>query len=323
MPNVGRLGSFALGKENTIGTAVTPTQIVPFIPPLAGFDPTIDLLEAKGVYSRPDVYNKAQQGAGLLKGGKVKFEAEPENGLGEHLMAMFGTDTLTGNGSSTPYSHKFTRASTATPPSYTCWTKNGQNFPQFPGCMLNKLTVSGKAKEFVECEADWVGLSYSAGSTQSLSYSSHNPFKFNQAQMTVGGSIITNYDDFKVEFDNQIEVAHVLGNTIYGQKIYSKGFKVSGSISLIVEDTTEWAKFIAGTSSSLNIDIVSAESISGISPTAFFEFKINIPTIYYKAAPWPLPDGLVKIAFTFDAVYNTGSTETCDVTLVNSKSSSY
>lgn len=323
MPNIGRLGAVGLGKESVLGTAVTPTQLVPFIPPL-GLSTEIDLLEAKGVYSRPDVYNKAQQGAGMLKSGKMKFDAEPENGLGEHLMAMFGTDTLTGNGTTTPYSHKFTRAQTALPPSYTLWVNNGQNFPQWAGCMLNKLDISGKAKEFIECDADWMGMAYSAGITHSLSYSSHNPFKFNQVAMTVGGSLITNYDDFKISFDNMVEVVHTLqSTTIYGSKIYSKGFKVSGSLSLIVEDTTEWAKFIAGSSSSLNIAITSAEAISGISPTAYFGLTINIPTIYYKAMPWPLPDGLVKIVGTFDGVYTPGSTETCDVTLVNSKSTAY
>lgn len=432
MPNIGRLGAAALGKETVIGTAVTPTQIVPFIPPL-GLSTEIDLLEAKGIYSRPDVYNKAQQGAGLLKSGKIKFEAEPENGLGEHLMASHGTDTLaevaslvigtgvndtldfnigagnlvatvaagtykagqtqadtgtlcqllyaaivaaegagtytvsytrstnaftitrsagtlvldfdgpntaktimptigfttdqfggltyTGTAIIVPFSHTFTRASTATPPSYTLWVNNTTNYPQWAGCMLNKLEISGKAKEFIEINADWSGMAYAAGITHALTYSPRNPFKFNQAVMTIAGSGSTNYEDFKVSVDNMVEVQHVLGSTIYGQKIYSKGYKISGSLSFIVENSTEWAKFIAGTSTTITIAITGTDLVGA---TAIpYSLTITIPQVQYKAAPWPLPDGLIKINFTWEAIYNVSATNTMSIALVNSKSAAY
>ncbi|MFA5937591.1 MAG: hypothetical protein WC822_06975, partial [Candidatus Paceibacterota bacterium] len=86
------------------------------------------------------------------------------------------SDSTTGN---FIMSHAFTRLASATLPSYSWWQKNGINYPEFAGCMLNKLEFSMKAKEFILAAADWAGLKYVAGGlTQSDTYSAKQPFKF-------------------------------------------------------------------------------------------------------------------------------------------------
>ena len=212
-------------------------------------------------------------------------------------------------------SHVFTRLADAVLPTYSWWQKNGVNYPQFTGCMLNTIEFSIKAKEFILAAADWAGLKYEpAGATQSDSYSPLVPFKFSQAALTVGGVANVDYEELKVKLDNMVNPLHVVGNGIDASKIYSQGFKVSLTASLLVENSTEWDKFIAGTASSFAVLVTGAEYIKGAIPHTL---AFDIPETYYQAAPIPIGKDLIKIAFTAVAQRNVAQGYAGKMTLVN------
>ena len=218
------------------------------------------------------------------------------------------------------YSHAFSRIQSATPPTYSWWQKNGLDYPQHLGCMLSKLELAAKAKEFVEMDAEWLGLSYDAtGVSQSAVFSALNPCKFNMCAFTIGGAPSANYDDVKLTFNNSVAVEHSVSATIWGTKIYSKGFKTDVSLSLMIEDLTEWAKWLAGTSSSLSLAITSPDLIKAGFP---YSLTIGIPHLAYGAAPRQLPNGLIKVVFTGHAV-NPDNTYSTLPTLVNGYGLSY
>ena len=90
---VGRFGEVGLAKEVTLGTAVpTPAFFRRFTD--FNFSADIALLIGKGISGIADVNVKTAQGAGQLKGGKIKYELDPLE-VGNDLMAAFGTDTVT------------------------------------------------------------------------------------------------------------------------------------------------------------------------------------------------------------------------------------
>lgn len=217
-------------------------------------------------------------------------------------------------------SHAFSRIASAELPSYSWWQKTGLDYPQHLGCMLTKLELSAKAKEFVEMDAEWLGLAYDAnGVTQTATFSSLNPCKFSMCALTIGGSLSANYDDVKITIANSVAVEHSVSATIWGTKIYSKGFKVDVSLSLIVEDLAEWAKFIAGTDTSLSLVITSPDLIKAGFP---YKLTLSIPKIAYSAAPRQLPNGLIKIVFTGHAK-NTDASYAMLPTLVTSYGAAY
>lgn len=218
-------------------------------------------------------------------------------------------------------SHAFSRVQSALLPTYSWWQKNGVNYPQHVGCMLSKLEFDIKAGEFVLVDAEWMGLKYdSTGITQVAAYSGRQPFKFDMCVPSVGGAPVTDYDDLKITIDNQVAVEHVVGNSIYGSKVYSKGLKVNVSLSMIVENTTEWAKFIAGTASSFSVAMTSSELIKAGFP---YSLSINIPVLQYSAAPFPIAKDLIKIVFTGVGVYSVANSYTILPTLVNGYGSAY
>ena len=437
MPYTGVLGKAGIALENPQGTFTAPTKLVRFIPPF-DFSPDIMPLISGGVRGIPDLATKWAQGPGQLKGGKIKFEVEPEGGIGEHLTACFGTDTMTevasfvvtlntndridftvdGGGAvscqiaagtyamgtssaqagtlcqlikagmeaaaagrtftvtysystkkmtiavdaahvfvlefltgtnnakticlligfskadtasglnvtsdSTAaggvYSHLFTRKATAALPTFSWWQLNALDYPTMQACMLSKLDIDIKAKEFIQADATWVGLKYLAGVTESLSDSALTPFKFDQAILTVGGAGETDIQDLKLSFDNNVAVEHVVGNTIWGTKIASHGLGVKASGTLVVEDLTEWAKFISGTASSLAIAITSGDMVKAAIP---YSLAFSVPTMIYRTMPRPIAKGLMKIAFASDPIFNVAGSITANATLVNSVSTPY
>lgn len=314
-PYVGQLGAVGIAKETTFGTFVAPTTFLATELPTQIGSPEIDLLLAKGVRSIPDVVYKAQQGAAHAKSLKLKTELEPEN-CGEILEAAFGTDTISGSG---PYTHTFTMAAKAQPSSQSLWVNNGATQINWSGCMLSKLVFDIKAGQFVTTEADFLGSKYASGTTHSPSYSALYPFKFDQVTFTVGGSGVTLYKDIKLTIDKMAAIDPLIGGSIYSNVVYQKGLMLELAATIVVEDTTEWAKFTAGTATSFIIALTSTQQTSGVN----YSLTFNIPVAYYKSAPMPLANGLIEIPFVAQGVYDTSTTKTINAVLVNSITPGY
>jgi hypothetical protein len=322
MPYIGALRACGLAKETTVGTLVTPpTRFLPYIPP-DGFNIAYDLIESQGIRTLPDQIYKVQQGLGTIKGAKLKLEVEPEN-CGEILMALMGVDTPVLS-ASTAYTHTFTRLGAAQLPTYSFWFDRGPKFSQYTGCMLSKVDFSIKPKGFLEADTDWEALKYDdTGSSQSPSYSPRKPFTFNQAVVKLDGSQINNYSEIKITVDNMVATTPTLNATQFASKIYSAGLKCTVQAKLVFEDTTQYTKYLAGTSAAFNVAFTSAETIAGSTGNVPYSLTFDIPTMNYKSAPIANPKGLMEVTFDGVAVYTVGSTKTLSVALVNSISASY
>lgn len=320
---VGRLRTFGLAKEPSVGTiTVPPTEFLRFIPP-DSFYPKIPPLISKAVGSLSDVVLKQTQGPGTLNGMKLKMEVEPEN-IGHILQALYGLDTKTGPTNSTVYTHTFQRQNVAQLPTYTFWFDKQPLYPQFLGCMLNKAEWSIKAKELVLVDTEWEGLTYdTTGVTHAATYSGVRPFAFNMATVTIDGSSILNYDNLKLSFNNMVKADHALSGSIYPAKIYSEGFEVDLSADLFFEDATQYNKFLTDAVAHFNIAITHVDTIAGSSPATGYSLTFDMPTVVYETANLPIPAGILKISFTGKAIYSAGSGYSCNATLANSVSTTY
>jgi hypothetical protein len=219
------------------------------------------------------------------------------------------------------YQHTFTRLVASQLPQYSWWFDKGAKFPQFVGCMLNKLDFTIKAKEAVQVEADWTGLAYDdTGSSKSPVYSALKFLTFAQATVNIDGAPIQNYDNIKITLDNLVKADHVVGSSIYPAKIYSEGFEATVTMDLIVEDSVQYAKFLAGTPMVLGVVLTSGEVIKA---TKYYSLTFDLPVGNYQAAPYPNAPGLLKISFTTRGVYSVSDVKTISAKLVNSRSTSY
>lgn len=319
-PQVGILRNAWLAKETVLGTPnTTPDIFIPYRPPLV-FSPNIAVIESKGIRAVPDAVFKAQQGPGTVQGMKMGFEVEPEN-IGQILKAAFGQDTITGTGPN--YTHTFARTAVAQLPTYTIGADVGNSkFFQFDGSMLNKVDFVAKAKEFFLADTDWTATKYDdTGVTHATSYSVRKAFKWDQAVVTIGGSGNLIADNVKISIDNMVKAEHTLNSSIYPLlNIWSEGFRVLISFDLLFEDTTELAKFLAGTTSSLTLALSSTELIGGVP----YSLTFTIPVVQYTAAPLHPPAGVIRIPFAGVAVYDQGGTnKTMSAVLINGVNTAY
>ena len=221
-----------------------------------------------------------------------------------------------------PFSHTFTRLQSAVLPTYTLWLdKQAGATPNFTGAMANKLSFEVKAKEYLTADADFNALQYTSDSSQTAIFSALKPFTFNEAVITAGGVISTAYDTVKVEIDNAVKADHVVGSSRYPQRIYSEGFTVKLSLDFFLNDLVEYAAFLAGTASSLTVQLNSAAMVSGAVP---YSLTFTVPKMMYTAAPRQLTSNVLKIPFQASAFYDLGGTnETMQAVLVNSVSTAY
>ncbi len=321
---VGTLRACGIAKESSPGTInTTPDVYLPFIPP-DGFSPNITLLESQGIRALADRVYKVTQGPADIKGAKLVVEFEPEN-CGQILMAAFGTDTKTGPTNTTVYTHTFTRIQSAALPQYTFWFDRGNSkYHQFYGCMLSKLDIDIKTKDFVKFDQEWVGLGYNdAGTSKSPSYSALKPLNFSQVVVSVDGSGSLNYENLKISIDNMVKADHGISSSLYPAKIYSEGLMVTLTADFFFDDTTQYAKYLAGTSAAFIITMTSSETVTGASSSTKHSLIINLPVVNYKSAPLVTPSGIVKIPFVGTAVYDLSTTKTINAVLANSVSTAY
>lgn len=220
------------------------------------------------------------------------------------------------------WNHAFTRLSAAQLPSYSWWFDKGAVYQQFVGCMVNKLDLIAKAREFVMVESEWTGLAYDeTGTSKSPTYSAVAPWKFDMAQLRLDAGLVQTYDNVKISFDNYVKADHLLSQSIYPGVIYSEGFDVTISMDMEVENATEYTNFLDGDSVDVNLQLIhTANAGSGAVP---YSLEFDMPSAKYSVASYPNAPGLIKIAFTARGIYNTSESKIASVALRNSISTAY
>lgn len=218
--------------------------------------------------------------------------------------------------------HSFTRLANAQLPTYSFFVdKGGFKQMMFAGAMLNKLTLEAKAKEYVTADADFSCLRYDSDGTGTQSYSLLRPFTFDEVAVNfAGGGPELDYDNIKIEIDNMVKMEHTLGGSIWATKIWSEGFKVTVAADFFVENSTEYAKYLAGTDTSLDITVTSSEFIVGAVP---YKMSFSIPLSKYSAAPLQINAGILKIPYSMVGIYDPSTTKTLSATLQNTKPAAY
>ncbi len=220
------------------------------------------------------------------------------------------------------FAHTFTRLSNAQLPTYSWWFHKGAKYFQFTGCMMNKAVIDVKAKDMVTFDSDWTALTYDDnGTSQSPTYSTIKPFTFSQAVVKLDGSQINDFENFMLTIDNMVEADHALSGSIYPAKIYTKGMKITFSATLFLEDSTQYAKFLAGTAVHFNVKLTSGELITGSAVP--YSLELDLPVTNYASQVLHIENGVMKIHLTGVVVVDTSGSNTPSAILTNSRVTAY
>jgi len=148
---------------------------------------------------------------------------------------------------------------------------------RYTGCLVNTLDLDVRPNAIVTARFGLVGKSEASVEATSIAPSAavnatsgSDPIDSFSGTVTVGGSSSSLATQISLKIDNKLQDAFAIGSRLK-QGIIPGVCRVSGTLSLLFNDTTEYDKFVAGTESSLSFVLSDGTNT----------YTFSIPSIYY------------------------------------------
>lgn len=315
MPGYGVAGHFGIGKESTWGTAVAAVRYAPIM--TENFTPQLDRFDLANVVGR---FSEPDDMAGLFRlQGSINLAADPTI-AGDFLRAALGVASLATTSSPTMI-HTFTLgnsdwSTTAPFPAYTIELfRDVGSSQQMDGCELTNLEITGAPNEPVMLNSEWLARAYRniARTTPTFPSSPAQPFAFDTASLSVGGSASAEWERFSVQIQNPMEAIGTLANTTFIGKIRRSNaqlIRISGQLGF--ENITELLNFQNQTEQRFFVNYFRAAS---------FALLIDLPRVVYTTYPLGMNGrGRQIVGVEGIARYHSGSANAIKVTLTNIQS---
>lgn len=287
----------------------------------------------KGIRRQQDM-NLALRG-GIDLSGSIKGYLIPDEAFGGIVFAhlLGNNNTVSGSG---PYTHTFSQSRVGTAadmPSYgstievLLGSTDNTLLRDMVGCFLKKLTLSSDSQDAaVLVDTEWVGTKQVDGDTNSSpTYSTKSPFEGWMASIELGSAIgstaAVEAKKFNFSVDNGVSVTKTLNGRypigrVYGDLAATLSFEQDLKESLTIynyfKNETEIAAKL----------ILTHDAIAGGSTP--YSLTVNLPRLRMLGDP-PSLSGSAEIPFTINlqALYDSVTSKTLDIVVVNSQSGTY
>jgi len=234
----------SLGKEPNYGITAAPQR---YAEAIASIKPNQGWIIPNPIASRE--FRKRNLGPYRTRGSIGEFPVEPENIIGELLLAVFGS-VNTSNPATGVYQHVFLPEDTL--PSYTLRLGSEQIERVLPGGLVESLTVKFPHNDDLKARAEI--LSGFIESTASLATPTLSPLQALNMLLYPGTSVlkIGGVSKKNIVYDLEVTIKNNipfdrgdLSGRTFSKKRYGQR-EVTGKVSAYFDDTTEYDRFIAG-----------------------------------------------------------------------------
>jgi hypothetical protein len=305
---IGSAISFA--KESTWGVAVTPTKSLQV-------RPTGSLDVKENIQLIPGIRSGLNKNYNAIKGkveysGDLTFDAFGDY-LGHFMLSAFGVDTpALHSGETIVYDHVFTEA--ATKPSLTIETSIGENCRRFAGSIVKQLKFSGKTGEMVEVVASILAKTQASSTAITPAFTTIPAFNHTQVAVKIGGSTLTEVEDFELNYNNNQEFVYALGSSDPSFNA-ANGSEVNGKLTLYLDSTTitQFTNYLNNTQTSLEI-ICTGTTIGS---AANYVLDLLIPKASFITAVTKITDKHNMLEISYDSIYDTVTSALIKPTLTN------
>jgi hypothetical protein len=235
--------------------------------------------------------------------------------LGEVFYSLLGTLNSAQQAATIAYKHTITRNTSPQRLGYTFFIDHGNSIiKKYNLATVKKVSINGPVDNLIDVEADIIAKSEAAGSIGSPAFPVPQYLTFAGVTVKLGGSTYADVKSWKLDIDNSMAAYRTLGQSQDPTDIMVRGkLKIDGSMMVFFTSETERAKFLAGTSNSLEFLCEGAI----IASTYKYTVDITLPKIIYKAYPFADEGGLLACNVTFEAVYDTSATKQIQVDITN------
>jgi len=305
----------AVAKETVYGTGVAPTVCIPVVS--GGGSAQFDVVWDEGKRGLPS----ADFGA-CVGNGHGEFQMEslvyPVE-IGQVLMAIFGTDTITGAGD--PYTHTLTAAVLL--PSYTVEDQiiGGANGGlRFVGAKPTSVGFTWEAESgAVAANSQWMTRTPTKVTATNPAVSATLGCGYGGWQTTVTSTGITGrVVGGEINLTRELQMVYTGANVASPNFVNNGPLRYEGSLTVIADSLADFDRIIADTRQSLSIKF-SYES----TPAKSLEFLST--STFFAAAPLEYDRGgigvLVKVGFR--GLHNTTDSGVVQAILKNPKTPAY
>lgn len=312
----GFVGFVGIAKESSYGTPVGATDYFEIMS--ENLSESIDRFPTRNVvggFFEPDDYAGARRAAGNLS-----MFGHPVS-IGHLLKAAFST--ISGSPVLSGFLHlsRFITTKSDFNTSIACQpytleiNRDVTSSHQIAGAVCNRLQLSLAPNQDLRCTADWIAQAGTLLSKTTPTYpgSPTDPFTFETASLSIGGSATARWESFNMVINNNLDgilALNASSNIIRVRRRGPQQVTLSGTIDFT--DVAEFLDFKNQTERQLQLTLTRANS---------FSLLIDVPRFIYTAFPTGIPgrDRLtVSVAGT--ARYSTTSAVAVSIGLTTTKS---
>lgn len=318
---VGALGYVVFGKETTEGTFVTPDKFLAATS--VSFDDTNDYLSPMTIRGSRDMTLALP--APFVVNGSLEMPLVSED-VELLLKSAFAASSASTSGASGSYSHVFTPGNaspTLTFETYAAGTDGGSTGAlqmQYSGVRVNTLELRASYGEIVTASIGLDGtdrqrISPATPLTPAYAAVSVNPFHFNGAKVSIGGSDSAIVKDVTLSVNNNVEHIGTLRQTRGYSRVAMGAREITLSMSMDFQDGTEYDRLL--NDSEFAVELTFRGPLIG--GTTYHSLVVNLPRVKYRTVGVPLSAGDFISQDVECTVLKPVSGDIATVTLVNTK----
>lgn len=310
-----------VAKEAVAGTPVPATDFIPVTAPKFAAKPNF----AEDTAWRGSMVTSYDQVLGVIH-GEIDFGGPVYADTFGYLLQHMLPDLAT-TGATDPYTTVFSALNSGNgqPVTTTFTSYDGAQTLQYPGAKLSDVTLKYTSDGLVEYTAKGMSLAPVATTEPTATYSASRAWAGWSAAVLIGGTARTSNIllDAEVDFKRTVTVVDGITGTSTPIFIWSGALDVTGKLTFVYDDDTDYLNMINNSAPSLSI-VLSQGTVGTAGST-----KVGLQMTkcaYTDAAPDPGAD-YMKMAVSFKARANTtdagasGGYSPIKATLINAKPS--
>lgn len=311
--NIGHIG---FGKQSAYGSTAAITDFVEALS--ENLTLSIDRFDVANIVGTP---NEPDDMAGLRRSaGDIVFPGDP-TAIGFALRGMFGVMSGSIVTSGFLWKNEFTRgtsdfsADSPTTPYTIEIFRDVTSSHRYSDAVFNRLVFSIAPNQELRTTVGLIAktTSVTAKSSPTFPGSPNDPFAFDTASLSIGGSASSLVETLTVTIDNNVEGIAVLNASNEIARVRRRGpqtIMLSGTIGF--DNLTEYNNFVNQTEQRIFLNVTRAAS---------FTMLIDIPRVVYTTFPLGM-SGRERITVGFEgkARYHSGSGTAIKIDLTNCKS---
>jgi len=211
------------------------------------------------------------------------------------------------------FQHTITPGTSLLPQSYTLYLDRSLSVKEYNGVNAGEIKLTRSPDNFIMMETAIMGRTEAAGLIGTPVFVESEEMSFQNDTFTIGGVATTEVKAWEVSLKNGLFKKRATTQDQLVDDLLALENTAEGTFTIYFADEVERAKFVAGTTTTLVIDI-NGDTIQG---SEKYNVNLNFGIVNYEAFPFGDEDGLLAAKVVFRAHYDNANNRLYQVLVTN------